>query len=83
MKWNKLTTRPLTDEEREEFGSTFEFMWDGVTPDENERVLVYDGDGNWIDIDIWININGDSVGFENTYADTVYWMPLPELPKEE
>lgn len=24
-----------------------------------------------------------SDGFENTYVDTVYWMPLPELPKEE
>lgn len=39
MKWNKLTTRPLDEEEREYYPSS-EFMWDGLTPDLDEEVLI-------------------------------------------
>lgn len=80
MKWNKVTTRPLTDEEREEFGSTFGFMWDGVCPDIEEKVLVCVN--GYIDVDTWTGFDG-GVGFYNTDAETFYWMSLPEAPKEE
>ena len=41
-KWNKLTIRPLDDEEKEYYkNSKIDFMWDGKEPELDEEVLVY------------------------------------------
>lgn len=42
--WNKLTTRPLTDEEKEEYNQQYgegviDFHWDGPTPYDEQFVL--------------------------------------------
>ena len=39
--WKKITQRPLTSEEKKEYGDEVEFMWDGKTPELDEEVLVY------------------------------------------
>lgn len=79
MNWNKLTTRPLNDEEKEHYPDC-DFMWDGKTPDIWERVLVY-AYGE-IEIDTWQDFGSCGVGFENRDDGIIYWMPLPETPKE-
>lgn len=40
MKWNKLTTRKLTEDEVEIYGDKYDFMWEGTLPDIGEEVLV-------------------------------------------
>ncbi|BDD37920.1 hypothetical protein [Streptococcus ruminantium] len=79
MKWNKLKIRPLTDEEKEIYPD-YDFMWDGKTPDIWDRVLVYVS--GYIDIDTWEDFGSQGVGFENNGDEIIYWMPLPEPPKE-
>ena len=39
--WKKITQRPLTSEEKKEYGDEIEFMWDGKIPELDEEVLVY------------------------------------------
>jgi hypothetical protein len=85
MKWNKLTTRKMTEEEVEIYGDKYNFMWDGRTPDIDEEVLVtYPlSPGEFIDtyVDTWVEI-GDELGFENTDNDVIYWMEFPEYNGE-
>ncbi|HEL1986181.1 phage protein [Streptococcus suis] len=78
MEWIKLVTRPLTEEEIAE-GYQYDFMWDCMTPEIDEEVLVSDGKDVWTDT--WVEC-GEGVCFENTDGDELYWMPLPEPPKE-
>lgn len=49
MKWHKLTTRRLNDEERALYGRDIEFIWDGVCPDIDEEVLVFNKGNIYID----------------------------------
>lgn len=85
MKWNKLTTRKMTEDEVEIYGDKYDFMWEGHAPDIGEEVLVtYPlSSGRFVDtrIDTWIEI-GDGEGFENTESDVVYWMKLPKYNGE-
>ena len=37
MKWNKLTTRKMTEDEVEIYGDKYDFMWDGTLPDIDEE----------------------------------------------
>lgn len=79
MKWNKLTKRTMTDDEKENYPD-YDFMWDGNTPDSWERVLVYSyGE---IEIDTWEDFGANGVGFENNDDEVIYWMSLPDLPVE-
>lgn len=80
MRWNKLTTRELTDEEKEIYPD-YDFMWDSQTPDIGEQVLVY-ANGR-INIDTWDDFGPHGVGFENIDEDVIYWMALPEPLKEK
>lgn len=80
MKWNKLTSRDLTQEEIEE-GLPYDSMWDCDTPEIDETVIVSDGITIWTDT--WIDYEV-GMGFENsTDDDGLYWMSFPELPKLE
>lgn len=85
MKWNKLITRKMTEDEVEIYGDKYDFMWDGTLPELDEEVLVtYPlSSGIFVDtrIDTWIEI-GDGVGFENTDNDVIYWMELPKYNGE-
>lgn len=80
--WNKLTTRELTDEEKEVYGHIYDYMWDGPTPEDGQEVLVYTK-GIGVFTDIWTDYQ-DGVGFEQTFienGETVYWAAFPEPPK--
>lgn len=85
MKWNKLTTRKLTEDEVEIYGDKYDFMWEGTLPDIGEEVLVtYPlSPGDFMDayVDTWVEI-GDELGFENTENDVIYWMEFPEYNGE-
>lgn len=75
--WNKLTFRPLTEEEEEDYSNQeWTYIIDGL-PDLGEEVLVTDGKYVWIDsFDI-----DDSVylsGTDNEVDRVKAWMPLPE-----
>lgn len=81
MKWNKLITRKMTEDEVECYGDKYDFMWDGTLPELDEKVLVTFplSSGKFVDtyIDTWEEI-GDGVGFENTDNDVIYWMEIPQ-----
>lgn len=80
MKWNKLTKRTLTDGEKELYPN-YDFMWDGITPEIGDKVLVYSyGE---VEIDTWEDFGAYGVGFENYDGEVVYWMSLPSSPVEE
>ena len=85
MKWNKLTTRKMTEEEVEIYGDKYNFMWDGRTPDIDEEVLVTyplsSGEFTDTSIDTWEEIE-DELGFENTENDVIYWMEIPQYNGE-
>ena len=76
--WNKITTRFPTTEEREVYRNGFKVVYEGKFPKPEEDVLVFmDGD---IYIDTWLEFD-DEAGFKNTDEPIVYWMSLPEPPK--
>lgn len=79
--WNKLTFRPLTEEEEEDYSNQeWTYIIDGL-PDLGEEVLVTDGKYVWIDI---FNID-DFVYLSNTdnEVDRVKaWMELPKPDKD-
>lgn len=80
--WNKLTFRPLTEEEKENYSDQeWTYMIDGL-PDLGEEVLVTDGKRVWIDsfdIDDFVYLSGT----DNEVDGVKAWMPSPELYKEE
>ena len=78
--WKKITQRPLTSEEKKEYGDEVEFMWDGKTPELDEEVLVYTSESEEVYTDIWVDFN-DGIGFENTSSNVIYWMSFPKTPE--
>ena len=78
--WKKITQRPLTSEEKKEYGDEIEFMWDGKTPELDEEVLVYTSESEEVYTDIWVDFN-DGIGFENTSSNVIYWMSFPKTPE--
>lgn len=82
-KWNKLFTRELTEDEKEDYGDRFDFMWDGKMPEIDEEVLVYTSTSGQVTTDTWVDY-GDGIGFENTDDDSViYWMSFPKPPESD
>lgn len=85
MKWNKLTTRKMTEDEVEIYGDKYDFMWDGPIPELDEEVLVtyplYSGEFVDTRKDTWVEIGGE-LGFENADNDVIYWMPIPRYNGE-
>lgn len=85
MKWHKLTTRKMTEDEVEFYGDKYDFMWDGHIPEIGEEVLVtvLSPSGKFIKTytDTWIEFD-NGVGFENTENDVIYWMEIPQYNGE-
>ena len=77
MKWNKFTLRKTDSEEKEYFGC--DEIWDNPLPDNEEVVLVSDGTNIWIDE--W-HQDSDGANLMDADALGLYWMSLPEPPKE-
>ena len=78
--WKKIIQRPLTSEEKKEYGDEIEFMWDGKLPELDEEVLVYTSESEEVYTDIWVDFN-DGIGFENTCSSVIYWMSFPKPPE--
>ena len=55
-------------------------MWDGYTPEIDEEVLVWTPRSIGVYTDTWVDFD-NGVGFENTDNEVIYWMNLPEPPK--
>ena len=85
MKWNKLTTRKMTEDEVKIYGDKYDSMWDGKLPDIDKEVLVTVplSSGKFVDtyVDTWEEF-GDRLGFENTDNDVIYWTEIPQYNGE-
>lgn len=81
MKWNKLSVRPLDNEEKEYYkDSKIDFIWDGGQLEIDEEVLAWTPRSEEVFTDIWIEYE-DGVCFENTDNEVIYWMSFPEPPE--
>lgn len=87
IEWNKLTTRPLTDEEKEEYDQQYgdgviSFHWNRPAPDIDQKVLVYAENMDTVEIDEWVSDGIGCPAFDTNYdVDTIYWAELPQPPK--
>ena len=85
--WVPFVKRPLTEEEQRNHPGWY-FILDGKVPDDDQEILLYrpwrNKDGYIIEIDRYMD-NGDTVYLEGAMdiENGMYWMPLPEAPKEE
>lgn len=83
LQWHKLTFRPLTDEEKEEYANQeWTYMIDGL-PGFGEDVIVTNGTNAWVDS---FDMDDDGVWLSGTDDDidgVIAWMELPEAYKEE
>ena len=83
-KWNKLTIRPLDDEEKEYYkNSKIDSMWDGNQPEIDEEVLVWTPQSAGVCTDTWTDDSEYGVGFEYTEDTVIYWTSFPKPPKVE
>ena len=82
LQWHKLTFRPLTDKEKEEYANQeWTYMSDGL-PEFGEEVLVTSGKCVWVDsfdVDDCVYLSGTG----NDIDGVIAWMELPEPYKEE
>lgn len=39
IKWNKLTTRELDEDEKELYGHIYDYMWNGQTPENAQEEI--------------------------------------------
>lgn len=80
--WHKLTFRPLTDEEKEEYANQeWTYMIDGL-PEFGEEVLVTSGKYVWVDsfdIDDFVYLSGT----DNDIDGVVAWMEIPSYKEEQ
>lgn len=87
--WHIITSRPMTDEERNEYNERTGFnltpeeavIFTGPLPDDGQEVLIYCVYSNRVRLDTFFD-EPDGCGFEE-HGDMdgiVAWMPLPEPP---
>lgn len=85
--WRPFVKRALTEEEQKHYPDCC-YILDGEVPEDEEEILVYrpwnNKAGYIIEMDIYCN-NGDEVYLDGAgdIENGMYWMPLPEPPKEE
>ena len=81
-KWIKFTFRPLTEREKAKFPGRISII-DCKIPNDGEEIIVSDGKWVWTDtfgtdgFGWWLN------GDYDYDLEDLWWMPLPEPPKEE
>lgn len=80
--WIPIKTRPMTEEEKEEIGHEYAFMYDCPLPEDGQEVLITDCYGN-VEIDTFYR-DYEGFYFENNCDDgeVIAWMPKPEGHKE-
>ena len=88
--WNPVKTRPMTEEERQEYSERFGYdieyedavMFECKMPDDGQEILV--SYRHWISMDK-CEIDDGCYGLEGNgdWEDVIAWMPLPEPYREE
>lgn len=75
-KWTPIVTRPLTDEDRKEYGVEIGFVYDCLLPEDSQDVLVTTPYG----VRQTTFYTDYGCYFENyeDEGDVIAWMPLPE-----
>ena len=81
-KWIPIKTRPMTEEEKEEIGHEYAYIYDCPLPDDGQDVLVTDCCGN-VEVDTFCR-DYEGFYFECNCDDgeVTAWMPLPKPYKE-
>lgn len=81
--WIPIKTRPMTEEEKEEIGHEYAYMYDCPLPDDGQEVLITDCYGN-VEIDTFCR-DHEGFYFEDNCDDgeVIAWMPKPEGYKAE
>ena len=78
--WIPVKTRPLTEEEKEEYPD-YSFMYDCKLPDDGEEVLLTTSCG-YVVLDTFYCDDGCYFECYCDEGDVLAWMPLPEPYKE-
>lgn len=84
--WKPFVKRPLTEEEKKIHPECC-YILDGDVPEDEQEILLYrpwrNASGYIIEMDRYCN-NGDECYLEGAgdIENGMYWMPLPEPPKE-
>lgn len=75
--------RPLTEEEKEEIGHEYDYIYACPLPDDGQEVLITDCYGN-VEIDTFCG-DDEGVYFENNCDDgeVIAWQPKPQPYKAE
>lgn len=80
IKWNYVVSRPSTEDEFEVYGC--EYIWDGAIPEDEETVIVSDGETVWADM--WMYYGDDDYNFDSdSDLKEFYWTSLPKPPIRE
>lgn len=81
--WIPIKIRPMTEEEKEEIGHEYAFMYDCPLPEDGQEVLITDCYGN-VEIDTFCR-DIEGVYFENNCDDgeVIAWQPKPQSYKAE
>ena len=81
--WIPIKTRPMTEEEKEEIGHEYAYMYDCLLPDDGQEVLITDCYGN-VEVDTLCRDEEGSY-FETNCDDgeVIAWQPKPEPYKAE
>lgn len=76
--WIPIKTRPMTEEEKEEIGHEYAYMYDCSLPDDGQDVLITDCCGN-VEVDTFCR-DYEGCYFEYNCDDdeVIAWMPLPQ-----
>ncbi|MGX7099576.1 hypothetical protein ACWOBH_06135 [Globicatella sanguinis] len=73
IKWHYVTSRPLTENV---------YIWDGTIPEDEETVIVSDGETVWVDM--WMYYGDDDYNFESVSdLKEFYWASIPKPPIRE
>ena len=82
--WIPFKLREMTEEERKEYPSYIDGMWDEPTPDDEQIILVTDGTIAWTDKFLIDDDGGCYLGSGVEIVEGMAWVPCPELykPKE-
>ena len=84
-KWIEVITRPLTEEEKEEYKDEcewYEFIYDGELPQDGQEVLITTKYGYVEKTTFCTDMGSYFEQFEDE-DDVLAWMPLPKPYKKE
>lgn len=78
--WIPIKTRPLTEEEKEEYPD-YSFMYDCQMPEDGQQILISTKYG--VEFDTCFADDGYYLDSDRDWEDVYAWQPLPKPYKEE